>query len=232
MSDAKKALERVSTYVHLFPENAFPEAVFRSTSWLLSYSDGSILIDPSIPLSAFADTEPPKALWATHGHYDHVLSVDDMRKAWSVPLYLHEEEQEQLTDAIRNGSVIFGQRTSFQPPDVLLKSEQTYTLDTVLSITVWHTPGHTPGSCCYLLCEHGEPIALFTGDTVFAGSIGRVDLPGGNNQIMAQTLQDLRNRLGELSPHLPLLPGHGPITTAGRELKRNPWLSSNNPFFF
>jgi glyoxylase-like metal-dependent hydrolase (beta-lactamase superfamily II) len=161
-----------------------------------------------------AENLNPEILINTHGHYDHVSGDDKIRLKYKIPLAVHKDEVEMLADPKKNASFIWGVSVAVKEPEILLKDNQ----DIKLSFTtfkVLSTPGHSKGSIC-LLCES----YLFTGDTLFAGTIGRTDLWGGNNETILQSLEKLK----KLDPSITVCPGHGSMTTIANELKHNPFL--------
>ena len=150
----------------------------------------------------------------THGHFDHVLGVEHLRKTYGIPFALSGKDK-FLLDNAAPGSSIFGVKVGAMPSIDL-------DLDTTDEVRFGHTalkiiptPGHTPGSVC-LLCEN----VLFSGDTLFAGSYGRTDFLGGSSRDMAASLK----RLSMLPPETRVLPGHGPSSTIKEELRTNPYL--------
>ncbi len=125
---------------------------------------------------------------------------------------------------------MFGQPSEFYPADLELHDQQVIQLDADTSIQVIHTPGHTPGSICLLILRKDQPQVILTGDTLFAGSVGRVDLPGGNAAQLMTSLDRL-TRVSEIfGQDLPVLPGHGLLTTLREELRSNPWLTGHARF--
>jgi hydroxyacylglutathione hydrolase len=152
----------------------------------------------------------------THGHIDHIESLAELIRLTSAPVAIHEADAPALTDAMSSGAALFGLGQQPAEATALLQDGATVSLEgTDLSFRVLHTPGHTPGSICLL----GGGM-LFSGDTLFAGGIGRMDLPGGDEEEMRDSL----TRLMELPADTIVYPGHGPSTTIGEERKTNPWL--------
>ena len=155
-----------------------------------------------------------KAVLLTHAHFDHILAVKELQAAFGAPLWIHEAEAPALQDVGK--SLIPEYRLPYVlQADRLLHDGETVSVGE-LAFEVLHTPGHTVGSCCY---RFGD--VLVAGDTLFAQSIGRTDLPGGNT---AQMFQSLR-RLSALPDAVRVIPGHGPETTIGYERHYNPYLS-------
>ena len=147
-----------------------------------------------------------RAVFLTHGHYDHVGGVTSLRRKFpDIPVYLHPEDagkDDRLTPTAHLGPL-----TLWREGDVVPLGN--------LKIEVLHTPGHTPGSGC-LRCRD----ALFTGDTLFAGSMGRVDFAGGSGEDMMASLK----RLGALEGDFRVFPGHNDFTILSRERQSNPYL--------
>lgn len=198
-----------------------------SVAYLVRMDGGTILVDPSVRTEKAPDTcQKIQLILATHGHIDHIDQADAWRKKFSAPLAIHKNDQLYLEDASRNLSSFMGKPRSFRPPEKLLEDEQVLTLDERHAIRVLHTPGHTAGSCCFLLMEQNLPLALFTGDTLFSGSVGRTDL-GGDPDSLARSLKRL-SRLADIlelesESDLIVYPGHGPSTFLLREIQTNPY---------
>ena len=158
------------------------------------------------------------AILLTHGHMDHCLGVADLVEATGAPVYMARGDLNMTKDNWANLAVEFGREVPPYEPSKLLDEGDTFSVGR-FSLTVLLTPGHTPGSCCYIVEKDGEKL-LISGDTLFARSIGRSDLRGGDSEALARSLA----RLKELKGDLPVLPGHGPETSLDRERQLNPFL--------
>ena len=155
------------------------------------------------------------AVWLTHAHIDHFGGLAAVRRAWDVPVYLHPADRPLWAMASRQAAA-YG--LPFEEPP--LYDRELADGDTLrvgrLAFTVLHTPGHAPGHCLF----HGHGLA-FAGDLLFAGSIGRTDLPFSDPRAMRASLA----RAAGLPPETAVYPGHGPATTMGGELRANPFLT-------
>lgn len=171
----------------------------------------------------------PIAVLLTHGHLDHMWSVAPVCGAKNIPAYIHPADRELLADPGKGLSLtfrqqLFGGMTFSEPDDVKeLTDGATFAL-AGCEFTVSHAPGHTRGSVTYRGGE-ADLDALFSGDLLFAGSIGRTDLPGGDDRAMARSL----SRTLSLPDETVVLPGHGPQTTIGDERRANPFLTGLKP---
>ena len=158
----------------------------------------------------------PKAILLTHGHYDHILAAEDLRRELQIPVYACEKEAGTLLDPSANLSG-YGSRVCSLKADKLLTDLQVFEA-AGFSVQMLHTPGHTEGSCCYYLEEEG---ILFSGDTLFYGSVGRTDFPGGSTAQIVQSLHRLTDNLPEDTE---VFPGHDMSTTIGYEKRYNPYV--------
>ncbi|HGJ67111.1 TPA: MBL fold metallo-hydrolase [bacterium] len=157
-----------------------------------------------------------KAIINTHGHIDHIASNNDLKKNSSAKLYIHKADADMITNPQKNLSFFIGEPFISVSADILLKDGDIIDIGEI-SLKVRHTPGHSPGSIC--LIADG---VIFTGDLLFAGSIGRYDFPGSSyDQIMLSL-----KMIMELDNDIIVYSGHGPKTTIGEEKKNNPFLQS------
>lgn len=155
------------------------------------------------------------AIILTHGHADHIGAVGDIKKATGAPVMIHTQDAEMLTNPARNLSAWLGEQLAFKAADRLLEAGDTIEAGTI-TLEVIHTPGHTPGGICL---RAGKD--LFTGDTLFAQSIGRSDFPGGSHTTL---INSIKSKLLVLPEDTKIYPGHGATSTIGEEKRHNPFL--------
>lgn len=185
-----------------------------------------ILIDPGDEVdellgAAFEADVRIQRILLTHGHVDHVTGVAAAKEALDVPVHLHRDDLFLYEAAVEHGKM-FGLSVRSQPPIDAFYDGTPITFGDY-GVAVHHTPGHCPGGVCLQVSRAGDaaPPHLFVGDTLFAGSIGRTDLPGGNYE---QLMQSITGVLFPLGDDAIVHPGHGPDTTIGRERKTNPFV--------
>jgi glyoxylase-like metal-dependent hydrolase (beta-lactamase superfamily II) len=156
----------------------------------------------------------------THAHIDHVTGVGTVKDEYSAPVYLHRDDLFLYEKTVEQGAM-FGFSVKPPPPvDVYYDGTPIVFGDYV--VQVHHTPGHCPGGVCLQIGRHDEPAThLFVGDTLFAGSIGRADLPGGDYHVLMRSITQVLFALGDDSL---VHPGHGPDTTIARERTTNPFV--------
>ena len=150
----------------------------------------------------------------THGHYDHILALDDVRKAVGAKVYIHRYDNICLKNTTYSLMEHIGRRDTFDDADVLLSDGDEITIGSE-KVKAVHTPGHTAGSVCYI-----TDAGIITGDTLFFESIGRSDFPGGD----AEALEESVRGLYALDGDYVLYPGHGQTTTLEHERKFNPYV--------
>ena len=151
----------------------------------------------------------------THGHIDHIGAVDGLRERYGAKVGIHKGDALMLTNSVQNLSRLMGKAYEFKPADFFLEDGQLLQVGN-LKIKVIATPGHTKGGVCFLTDE-----GLLSGDTLFQGSIGRTDFPGGSYQ---ELIDSVVQKLLGLPEDTIVFPGHVPETTIGREKRENPFL--------
>ncbi|MGE0863205.1 MAG: MBL fold metallo-hydrolase [Vicinamibacterales bacterium] len=158
----------------------------------------------------------------THAHVDHVTGVAEARRRLRAPISLHRADQPLYDNAARQGAM-FGMQVEQPPPvDRYYLDHDRITFGDYV-VDVHHTPGHAPGGVCLAVAKPGDPAApaLFVGDTLFAGSIGRTDLPGGDYGVLMKAITEVLFAFPDDSV---VYSGHGPETTIGRERRTNPFV--------
>lgn len=181
----------------------------------------TIIVDPAdkperINAKISGEQLMPVAILLTHGHFDHIMAVEELSRTYTIPYYIHEQEAELLESPDLNGAFMLRSNISVKR-DKVFQDKEVLNLGG-MNFEIIHTPGHTAGSACFYLSEEG---VLFSGDTLFFESVGRTDLPTGNNVII---LKSLREKLFELPEETKVYPGHGMTTTIGHEKNNNPFL--------
>ena len=215
----------------------FPAGAFAANCYLVAPAPGEecVIIDPGQDaqrgIEELLDRYrlKPIAVLLTHGHIDHMWSVAPVCGAKGIPAYIHPDDREMLADPARGMSLMamqqfLGGMTFSEPDDVKVLRDDEIVPLAGLDFSVGHTPGHTPGSVTFR-SGHDDLDALFTGDLLFAGSIGRTDLPGGDHETILRSLA----RTLTLPDATVVLPGHGPTTTIGDERTTNPFLTGLKP---
>jgi len=196
---------------------------FYENVWIVGdeISRDAIVIDPgdeaNLIISKIEELElVPIIILATHAHPDHIGAAAEIQRRYSIPFAIHSEEKSILDSFLPMAQLLgFGNielpKISYYFADGQILEENDF------KIKVIHTPGHTPGSVCFLMGEY-----LFAGDTIFSGSVGRVDIPGGSWNELEKSLK----KISKLSEETILHPGHGQSTTLRKELDSNPYLKN------
>ena len=217
----------------------FPAGAFAANCYLVAPGPGTecLIIDPGQDAVAGIDEIiaahrlRPVAVLLTHGHIDHIWSVVPVCGARNIPAFIHPADRALLSDPARGFALRPGQELlpglEFSEPDDVAELADGATLELAgLAVQVRHAPGHTPGSVTFGLAGAAEPGTLFTGDLLFAGSIGRTDLPGGDYPTI---LDSLARVCLPLPDETVVRAGHGPQSTIGAERRSNPFLAGLAP---
>ena len=212
----------------------FPAGSFATNCYVLAPAAGQacVVVDPGQdavePLERVLAEHrlTPVAVLLTHGHFDHTFSVAPVCDGHDVPAFIHPDDREMLADPTkglsREALTFFGGRLELREPREVRTLDDGGSLTLAgLTLRVDHTPGHTPGSVVFSTATGEGDEVILAGDTLFAGSIGRTDLPGGDT---AQMMRSQRDKLLTRDDAAHVLPGHGPATTIGRERASNPFL--------
>ncbi|WP_058307455.1 MBL fold metallo-hydrolase [Gracilibacillus massiliensis] len=182
----------------------------------------AIIIDPASDSESIKNkvTElgvVPKVVLLTHAHFDHIGALEDIREHFKIPTYLHEMEHDWLRDSKLNGSSLFGLGEVTAKPAEYHFDKSQYRFGSI-ELEVRHTPGHSPGGVAFVFREDRFVVG---GDSLFAGGIGRTDLPGGEYQQLEKSIQD---QFYTLPNDFVVYPGHGPNTTIKAEKLNNPFV--------
>jgi len=201
---------------------------FQVSAYVLLHDGRALLIDApegSEKIIAFCEARNlvPDLLINTHGHADHIFANALLKKRWpSMAIAVGAADAPMFSSPLRNLSALIAQWTKSPKPDRLLSGGDRIDLGS-MHLEVIATPGHTPGGISLYAPQGPDgPPVVFTGDALFAGGIGRTDLPGMSHKTLLESIR----RLLVLPPETIVYPGHGPPTTIGQESRTNPWLES------
>lgn len=212
----------------------FPAGSFQTNCYVVASAAGEacVVVDPGQdavePLEELLAEHrlTPVAVLLTHGHFDHTFSVAPVCDGHDVPAWIHPADREMLADPMKGmstqASAFFGGAIELREPKEVRTLDDGARLELAgLTLAVTHTPGHTEGSVIFTTPTDEGVEVIIAGDTLFAGSIGRTDLPGGDFATMQASL---REKILTRDDSGVVLPGHGPTTTIGRERASNPYL--------
>lgn len=195
-----------------------------ATNTYYAYDEGrkeGVIVDPAgDPVRIFEKVEKlgftPKAILITHGHFDHILAVEDVRQKYGIPAYIGSTEEKVLHDPYMNLTEMFMGTPMTLDADVYLQDGEKFTV-AGYKVKAIEVPGHTIGGMCYYFEEEG---ILFSGDTLFCESVGRSDLPGGSGSALCKSIKE---KLFVLPDDTRVYPGHMEFTTIGSEKQYNPF---------
>ena len=216
---------------------SFPAGPWQTNTYVVAADRGSecVVIDPGMDAEAgVADLVAehrlkPVAVMVTHGHLDHMFAVAPLCRDNDAPCWVHPDDRDLLADPLRSMGaetralltrLVPGHAGFVEPDDVRELTDGATVSVAGIDFVAAHAPGHTPGSTMFATGEEDEPL-VFSGDVLFAGSIGRTDLPGGDLEAMVESL---RTKVLSLPDPVVVLPGHGPRTTMAVERATNPYL--------
>lgn len=197
----------------------FNSRIFNANCYVVSNDRQAIIIDPCVPLSNLKkelENKEVLGIFLTHGHFDHISNLEEYLKVYDVKIYCHKNAKEKLMDEKKNYSTIAKKPLTLNYDDVkyCFLKEGTFNLGDI-SINVIETPGHTDCSLCYVIDGN-----MFSGDTLFKGSVGRCDLYSGNTYKLMQSIEKIKR----LDPELIVYPGHDGITSIKIEKITNRYL--------
>lgn len=200
----------------------FVNGPFMVNTYLLIQDNEAIVIDPGHVCSALINYIKEnnfdlKTVLITHGHIDHIAGINQLRNEFKdLTVYMNEADQELVDNADKQAQ-LFG-LTQMNPVEIDKNIDESGTLQIGnFTFELYHVPGHSQGSICFYINER-----IFTGDTLFCGSIGRTDLPGGDYDLL---LKSIREKLMPLPPETKIFPGHGGSSTIGFEEETNPYIN-------
>lgn len=198
---------------------SFTGGIFETNCYALEGSEGWMLFDAPEGACEWLEEEgiELRLLLLTHGHIDHIQDVARIKKRFACPVGVHPDSAPMISD--RNFFSDFGFQFEIEPvqPDLLIEATSSREF-LGLAFEILEVPGHCPGSLCFFLPEHE---LLIGGDVLFAGGVGRWDLPGGDGELL---FAGIREKLYGLGDEVVVLPGHGPATTIGAERRSNPFV--------
>ena len=197
--------------------------------YLVFYNGNCLIVDPSDEAEKIIShinkkQAKPLAILITHGHFDHIMAAPVLAEKYGIKIYAGEADRQLLEDSKLNlGQRFLGEDFTMEADEYLKDGDELEFEG--FRLKVLYTPGHTVGSISFYSADLADNEAfkkvIFSGDSLFAGSIGRVDLPTGNEATMRKTLEEVFKKM---SPETVVFPGHGAATTIERELAHNPYL--------
>lgn len=211
--------------------NCYVATGFHSDAAIEGESTPCVIIDPGMgtfeQLKAECEKRGwvPEAVLLTHGHIDHTRDADSVAKHWDIPVYINSADRHMIANPLvgagRNLGAMFRAGEMEVPEDIRDLEGDDELKFAGLAFQILHAPGHSAG-CLMLRTSDGADEVVFSGDVLFAGSVGRTDLPGASHEDM---MTSLREKVLSLDDDLMILPGHGPTSTIGQERATNPYLA-------
>lgn len=197
-----------------------PFGLLASNCYILGDEKKCVVIDPGVEANKIMETVNEnklkvKYIILTHAHYDHIAHMESLKEITGADILVHEEDNIALTDGRLNGSMLFGSSIKYMKADKTLKDGDKLSVGN-LTLDIIHTPGHSPGGIC-ILCND----MLFSGDTLFYGSVGRSDLGRGDHNALINAIKE---KLLVLPDETTVYPGHGAKTSIGYERNNNPFI--------
>ena len=192
---------------------------FASNTYLLVSGNSAIVVDPSVSINAIEkelnnQNASLVGVLLTHGHFDHIVSIDTIRERFNVPVYIHENDACMLTDGKLNGFYMFFKRDCVHnPADILFKDGDEISLGDE-KIKILHTPGHSLGSSCFIFDNENNEKSIITGDTLFANGVGRTDLYGGDLKALIASIK----KIATYDETSQIYPGHDVSNTLGEAI--------------
>ncbi|MCX7921928.1 MAG: MBL fold metallo-hydrolase [Clostridia bacterium] len=195
--------------------------MFSSNCYVVGDNGEGVIIDPGANYTEILELVEKsglkiKYIILTHGHIDHICSVDELRSKIDAKVIMHQDDSEFLTNSLFNGAFMMGRNNAFNPADEFVKDKDVLSVGGLI-FEIIHTPGHTPGCICIKVGN-----TLFTGDTLFKTSIGRTDLAKGD---YGAIIDSIKTKLMNLDNEVIVYPGHGDSTTIGFEKRHNPFIN-------
>lgn len=198
-----------------------PVGMGQANCYIIANNQEALIIDPGAESEKIESTieqlkVQPVAILLTHTHYDHIGAVEAIRKKYDIPVYVAAEEQTWLQNPAKNLSNFVGNNVIVRQAEHLFQPKETLEISD-FKFTVLSTPGHSPGGVSFIF-EEDEFVV--SGDALFAGSVGRTDLPGSEPEKLFDAISE---QLFTLPKHYTIYPGHGGSSTIGHEMKNNPF---------
>lgn len=195
-----------------------PCGEYQTNCYIIEKDGKALIVDPGDDFSLISHTlenidADPEAILLTHGHFDHIVSVDAIIQKYGIPVYIHPEDSHYFNLPEYNLSCFYYKEIIIEAKPVLLLDNELQIDE--FDIRIFETPGHTQGGVCFLIGND-----LFSGDTIFHETVGRTDMINGKHKLLMKSVKRL---LESLSENVTIYPGHGQSTTVAHEIANNPF---------